>query len=295
MSSRLGFAIALLIAPLLIAPPARAADPLIAAAGDISCRSAAKPKTCHQQATSDLLVGGDLATVLTLGDNQYESGAVSAFQGWYDPSWGRVKPITHPSVGNHEYLTKDAAGYYAYFGAASAAPNGWYSFDVGAWHLIALNSNCTIVSCRAGSPQETWLRADLAAHPQSCTLAYWHHPRFSSGAHGNDAGLAPYWADLYSAGADLVLVGHDHDYERFAPQTPEGTLDLAAGIGEFVIGTGGRSHYTFPVGVPAANSQIQNDTTFGVLRLALHPTSYDWSFLPQAGKSFTDAGSRSCH
>jgi hypothetical protein len=293
MRARLLVAIALLTAPLLSAPPARAADPVIAAAGDISCRSAAKPNTCHQQATSDLLVGRGLAAVLTLGDNQYESGALSAFQGWYDPSWGRVKPITHPSVGNHDYLTKDAAGYYAYFGAASAPPNGWYSFDVGAWHLIALNSNCTIVSCRAGSPGETWLKADIAAHPQSCTLAYWHHPRFSSGAHGNDTALAPFWADLYAAGADLVLVGHDHDYERFAPQTPDGKADPAYGIREFVAGTGGKSHKGFSVIKP--NSEVRNADTYGVLELTLHRASYDWRFVPEAGKTFTDAGTGSCH
>jgi acid phosphatase type 7 len=291
--SRLPLPIAALLASLLLVAPARAADPVIAAAGDISCGSAAKPETCHQVATSDLLVGRGLAAVLTLGDNQYETGTLTAFQSWYEPSWGRVKAITHPSVGNHEYLTKDAAGYFAYFGAAAAVPNGWYSFDLGSWHLIALNSNCGIVSCSAGSPQETWLKADLAAHPTSCTLAYWHHPRFSSGAHGNDTALGAFWTDLYAAGADLVLVGHDHDYERFAPQTPDGMADPVYGIRELVVGTGGKSHYGFIVVKP--NSEVRNADTFGVLELTLHEASYDWRFLPEAGKTFTDAGTGACH
>jgi hypothetical protein len=149
------------------------------------------------------------------------------------------------------------------------------------------------VSCAAGSPQETWLKSDLKAHPASCTLAYWHHPRFSSGGHGNDNATGPLFADLYNAGADLVLVGHDHDYERFAPQTPAGKPDPAFGVREFVVGTGGRSHYSFHQIKP--NSQVRNDDTFGVLELTLHPASYAWRFIPEAGKTFADSGSANCH
>ena len=277
----------------VVTPPAHATDPVIAAAGDISCGSGIVKNDCHQQATSDVLGGINPNAVLTLGDNQYEKGALDAFQKFYDPTWGRFKGITFPAIGNHEYGTKGAAGYFAYFGAIAAPPKGYYSFDLGDWHLISLNSNCGIVSCAAGSPQETFLRTDLAAHKNTCTLAYWHHPRFSSGGHGNDNSTAPLFADLYAAGADLVLVGHDHDYERFAPQTPDARPDPAFGVREFVVGTGGRSHYnTFAV---KPNSQIRNSDTYGVLRLILHPTSYDWRFFPEAGKTFTDAGTTNCH
>jgi acid phosphatase type 7 len=277
----------------LVAPPARAADPVIAAAGDISCGSGIVKNNCHQQATSDVIAGISPTAVLTLGDNQYEKGALDAFQKFYDPAWGRFKGITFPAIGNHEYGTKGAAGYFAYFGAIAAPPKGYYSFDLGAWHLIALNSNCGIVSCAAGSPQETFLKNDLSTHRNTCTLAYWHHPRFSSGGHGNDNSTAPLFADLYAAGADLVLVGHDHDYERFAPQTPVGKPDSAFGVREFVVGTGGRSHYNTASIKP--NSQVRNSDTYGVLRLTLHPTSYDWRFVPEAGRTFTDAGTTNCH
>lgn len=211
----------------------------IAAAGDIACDPASGSFNgglgvgleCRQRATSDLLVGAGYEAVLGLGDLQYEDGAFSKFGASYDPSWGRVKAVTHPAPGNHEYLTAGAAGYYQYFGAAAGDPaKGYYSFDLAGWHLIALNSNCSAVGgCGAGSAQEQWLRADLAAHASAtCTLAYWHHPRFSSGEHESDSTYQALWQALYDANADLVLVGHDHDYERFAPQrraalsTPQG-------------------------------------------------------------------------
>ena len=174
--------------------------------------------TCRQLATSNTLVRGHYASVLALGDTQYEDGAYEKFVASYDPSWGRVKSITKPAPGNHEYESPGATGYYRYFGRAAGDPRkGYYSFDVGRWHLIALNSNCSAVGgCGAGSPQEQWLRRDLAAHPAACTLAYWHHPRFSSGLHGSDSTYTAFWQALYDAGADVVLSGHDHDYERFA-------------------------------------------------------------------------------
>lgn len=229
-------------------------DPVIAAAGDIACEPTMNSningrqagQTCHMQATSDLLMAQRFEAVLALGDLQYEDGALVKFQKSYDLTWGRVKAITHPAVGNHEYGTPGAAGYFSYFGgAAGAKDKGYYSFDIGAWHLIALNANCTKVGCQAGSAQEQWLKADLAKHPAKCTLAYWHQPRFSSALHGNNAATDAFWQDLYQAGAEIVLNGHDHDYERFAPQTPAAIADPQRGIREFVVGTGGKSLYPF--------------------------------------------------
>ena len=233
--------------------------------------------------------------MLALGDLQYEDGAFSKFGASYDPSWGRVKAITHPAVGNHEYGTSGAAGYFQYFGAAAGDPTtGYYSFDVGAWHLVALNSNCAQVGgCGAGSAQEQWLRADLSAHSAgSCTLAFWHHPRFSSGEHGSDATYTAFWQALYDANADVVLVGHDHDYERFAPQTASGALDTAQGIREFVVGTGGKEQRSFAT--IRANSEARSVTSAGVLELTLDAAGYGWRFIPAVG-TFTDAGTAACH
>jgi len=272
------------------------ADPMIAAAGDIACASPVPQEDeCRQQFTSDLLVGAGLARVLTLGDNQYPDGTLQEFQASFHPTWGRVKRLIRPSVGNHEYGTPGAAGYFSYFGkAAGKRGRGYYSFDLRGWHIVALNSNCGDVSCAAGSPQESWLRADLARSSATCTLAFWHHPRWSSGSvHGNHAEVAPFWNALYEAGADVVLVGHEHNYERFAPQDADGNLDMEAGIREFVVGTGGRNHYGF--GVLEDNSEVGNADTFGVLFLGLHASSYDWEFVPEEGGSFTDSGSGDCH
>lgn len=255
-------AIAAAIATLaLAAAPAHAADPLIAAAGDIACdHLPTTAKTCQQQATSDLLVGQPLAAVLALGDEQYQVGALAAFQQFYEPTWGRLNSITHPAIGNHEYRTAGGQGYFQYFGAA-AGPlgTGYYSFDVGAWHLIALNSNCAKVGgCGAGSPEEQWLKNDLAATSATqCTLAYWHQPHFSSGDagsddHGDNPTVA-FWNDLYAAGADVVLNGHDHDYERFGLQDPSGRAD-PFGLREIIAGTGGKSHGSFHTILP--NSEV---------------------------------------
>ena len=285
--------------------PAPTTDPVIAAAGDIACDPGSSSfsgglgssSSCRQKYTSDLLVNAGLAQIITLGDNQYEDNVYSKYLQSFDPSWGRVKSLIRPGIGNHEYLDPagSAAGYFQYFGSAAGDPSkGYYSFDVGSWHLIALNSNCSEAGgCGAGSPEETWLKADLAAHPTTCTLAYWHHPRWSSGQHGSNTSYAAFWTDLYNAGADLVLNGHDHDYERFAPQTPSGAVDTARGIRQFVVGTGGKNHYGFTTVIP--NSEVRNSDTYGVLKLALHPSSYDWNFVPEAGKTFTDSGSGSCH
>ena len=301
----LSVALGLLPARQGLAEPASpvALRPVIAAAGDIACDPASgsynggsgTAASCHMKATSDLLVGSGLSKVLTLGDNQYEKGELAKFKQSYDPSWGRVKAMTRPSVGNHEYGTARASGYFDYFGASAGdRSKGYYSFDVGAWHLIALNSNCSAVGgCGAGSAQAKWLKADLARNPAVCTLAYWHHPRFSSGQHGNNTSVSTFWQLLYAAGADVVLAGHDHDYERFAPQTPAGAADPANGIREFVVGTGGKNHYGFSAVRP--NSQVRNSTVYGVLKLTLHPAGYDWRFVPEPGKTFTDSGTGTCH
>jgi hypothetical protein len=190
-----------------------------------------------------------------------------------------------------------ASGYVRYFGAVAGDPKkAYYSYDLGDWHIIVLNSECEAVGgCGAGSAQEQWLRHDLKDHPAKCTLTYWHKPLFSSGAaHGNAPEMKPVWDALYSADADIVIGGHDHDYERFAPQDPTGKLDLQRGIREFVVGTGGKnSHRSFAS--PKPNSEVRQADTFGVLKLTLHPTSYDWEFEPEAGKTFTDSGSKTCH
>jgi acid phosphatase type 7 len=274
----------------------RPPNPVVAAAGDIACAPTdpnynggkGTGTACMQAATGNLLPGvKNLKAVLTLGDNQYDNGALTEYQASYDPTWGQIRAITHPAPGNHEYQTPGASGYFAYYGAS--AGTGYYSFDIGAWHLISLDSE---IDVSAGSPQEEWLKNDLQTHKAFCTLAYWHKARFSSGVNGNYAAYAPLWQDLYAAGADVVINGHDHDYERFAPQNPAQQPD-AEGIAEFVVGTGGRNH--FPLASSQPNSQVFNSDTFGVLELTLHPTTYDWKFQPVAGSSFTDSGSANCH
>jgi calcineurin-like phosphoesterase family protein len=270
-------------------PPPRGGEASLVAVGDIAdCRSTADEATAR-------LVARSPGTLATLGDTVYESGSPQQFADCYAPAWGRFRNRTRPTIGNHEYLTRDAAGYFDYFGAASgAADRGYYSYDLGAWHVVVLNSNCARVGgCQHGSPQERWLAADLAAHPAMCTLAYWHHPRFSSGVHGDFEQMQDVWQTLEDAGADLVLTGHDHDYERFAPQTATGAADPARGIVEFVVGTGGKN--LRPIRDVRPNSVIRNDQTYGVLRLRLRPSGYDWRFAPVPGSSFSDSGSAACH
>jgi hypothetical protein len=277
-------------------------DPVVATAGDIACDPSdgrfnggnGISGACRQLATSNILFGSELAAVLPLGDNQYEDATQWKFMQSYDASWGRLLSLTSPIPGNHEYSTAGAAGYFGYFGSRAGDPTkGYYSFDIGAWHIIALNSECAnIGGCGAGSAEETWLRNDLNTHGNACTLAYWHRPRFSSGLHGGDDSFASWWYDLYNAHADIVLNGHDHDYERFALQDDAQRPD-ANGTREFVVGTGGQEHEPFVT--QAANSQVFNNDAFGVLKLTLHSTSYDWQFIPEAGSTFTDSGTASCH
>jgi hypothetical protein len=264
------------------------AFPVLVGAGDIaSCDSRGDEITAR-------LLDGIPGTVFTTGDNAYEYGTDREFRECYHPSWGRHRGRTRPSVGNHDYGTPGAAGYFRYFGAAAGEPGrGYYSYSLGVWHVVVLNSNCRIVGCDADSEQVRWLRADLAAHPTRCTVAYYHHPRFGSGPHGGAAAMAAIWQVLYDAGVDLALAGHNHLYERFAPQDPAGQLDAARGIREITVGTGGRSHYQ--VRQLAANSEVRHTGMFGVLEVTLEPARYTWEFIPQPGKTFRDAGATACH
>jgi hypothetical protein len=273
-----------------LASPEDAQTAVLVGAGDIAdCKDLS-----GAEATTKLLEKTP-GTVMAVGDLAYPDGSKENFQ-CYDQTWGRVKSRTRPAPGNHEFHSSGATPYFDYFGAAAGDPKtGYYSYELGAWHIIVLNSECKDVGgCEAGSPQEKWLRADLAAHPVACTLAYWHKPLFSSGgAHGNDLTVKPLWQALYEANADLIIGGHDHDYERFPPQTPDGAADSARGIREFVVGTGGKNHR--PFGAAKPNSEVRDATAFGVLKLTLKPEGYDWQFIPEAGKSFTDSGSGTCH
>jgi hypothetical protein len=262
-------------------------DATFVAAGDIaSCTGNGDEATAQLLGTSSL--------VGALGDLAYESGSADEFARCYDPSWGFAKARTRPTPGNHEYLTPGAAGYFGYFGAPAGEPSrGYYSYEYGPWHVVVLNSNCAFVGgCGPDSEQARWLDADLLAHENACTLAYWHHPLFSSGDGTAEPNVRAFWEILYRWRADVVLGGHAHTYERFAPQTPSGQVDAQNGIREFVIGTGGAPLYG--LGPRAANSELVNNRTWGVLRLTLHPTSYAWEFLPAGGGVPLDTGTGPC-
>ncbi|MEO8463663.1 MAG: metallophosphoesterase, partial [Chloroflexota bacterium] len=267
--------------------PQASADVVLVGAGDIaSCGLTADSATAK-------VVAGIAGTVFTAGDNAYERGTAAEFRDCYGPTWGAFRDRTYPAPGNHDYGTSAAGGYFGYFGSrAGPADSGWYAYDLGTWRIYALNSNCTIVGCAAGSAQVQWLRADLATNPRTCVLAYWHHPRFSSGEHGSDATVGPLWDALYAAGAEVIVNGHDHDYERFAPQTPGGVANPATGIREFVVGTGGASLRGFST--IRANSEIRNSTSHGVLKLTLAANGYTWQFVPAGSATFKDAGSGTC-
>jgi hypothetical protein len=236
-----------------------------------------------------------LTAVLALGDQQYEDGKLWKYRASYKKSWGALRSITYPVPGNHEYWSSPkASGYFRYFGArAGSSDSGYYSVDIGTWHVIALDSECTFVACKRGSAQYDWLKSDLQSSTATCTLAFWHEPLFSSGPHGPQPLVRPFWRLLYRFGADVVLNGHDHIYERFAKQTPNGAKDTAHGIQEFVVGTGGAQHYW--IAHRQAHSQVRNTNAFGVLRLSLADGSYAWRFVPALGASFHDSGQMSCH
>ena len=268
---------------------------VLVGAGDIaSCKNPEGAKATAK------LIEQIPGTVFAAGDLAYERGSAENFKNCYDPTWGRFKDRTKPALGNHEYANRTASGYFQYWGAqAGPAGKGYYSYDLGDWHIVALNTNCDAKSlggCAAGSPEETWLKGDLAKHPNACILAYGHHALFSSGvfkSHAVHPELKQLWEDLYAAHADLVLAGHEHSYERFAPQDPEGKADPANGIREIVVGTGGRSHDLLGFSTP--NSEAREWETYGVLKLTLSPGKYTWEFIPEEGKTFHDSGSGACH
>ena len=277
----------------LASAQAQSSDPVLVGAGDIA--------TCGQlegaEATAKLIdhIPG---TVFAVGDLAYPDGSDEQFAKCYGPTWGRFKDRTRPAVGNHEYHSDGASGYARYFGAAAGDPKkAYYSYDLGAWHIIVLNSECDHVGgCDAASPQGKWLRQDLAASTTTCTLAYFHKPLFSSGgAHGDDPLMKPLWDALYQAGAEIVINGHDHDYERFAPQDPDGKADNMRGIREFVVGSGGKNSHREFASSTRPNSEVRNSDTYGVLKLALHAKGYDWEFVSEAGRTFTDSGNGTCH
>lgn len=291
-------------------------DSVVAAAGDIACGAdSSATADCQEMKTSDVLMKMNPTVVLPLGDNQYENGQYEYYLTGrgpgtgtgYDPTWGRLKSITRPAVGNHEYQNPlpGAPGYFDYFngvgnatGPAGDRDKGYYSFDVGSWHMVALNSSCGQAGgCSAGLPQERWLRQDLAANRRSCTLAYMHEPLWSSAPQGTPANpdVRPLVQALYDNGVELLLTGHAHSYERFAPQNPQGVADSSSGVRQIVAGTGGKSADSFGAAVPQPNSEVRDGNTFGVLKVTLHPKSYDWEFVPIAGQTFTDSGSNTCH
>jgi acid phosphatase type 7 len=268
---------------------------VLVGAGDIaSCKNpegAAATAKLIEQIPGMVFAAGDLA---------YEKGSAEEFKTCYDPAWGRFKDRTKPALGNHEYADSRASGYFQYWGTqAGPRGKGYYSYELGDWHIVVLNTNCDaqgLGGCASGSPQETWLKEDLTKRPTACILAYGHHALFSSGVfkkHAVHPELKQLWEDLYAAHSDLVLAGHEHSYERFAPQDPEGKADAANGIREIVAGTGGRSHDLLGFATP--NSEVREWDTYGVLKLTLSPGKYTWEFIPEAGKSFHDSGSGACH
>jgi len=285
-------AAALLLASTRASSAPRQAEPVapvLVGAGDIArCgRDAA-------EATAKLL-DGIPGTVFTAGDNAYPRGASDDYSRCYAPTWGRHKARTRPAPGNHEYWTGAAKGYFDYFGAAAGKfGEGWYSYDIGAWHVVVLNSNCPVVGCGTDSAQLKWLAADLAASSAKCTLAYWHHPRWGSGSRRPEPGVQAFWGVLYEKHADLVINGHDHFYERILPVDPNGMPDLARGIRQITVGTGGASLYEFET-EPLPITEVRDDQTFGVLKLSLKADGYDWHFIGIPGSLFTDSGSAACH
>ncbi len=274
----------------------------VAAVGDIACDPLSKDfysgqgtaKHCRMKAVAKQIEAINPTAFLPLGDIQYEDGALWKFVESYDYIFGKFKEITYPAIGNHEYLTPSAVGYFNYFGKAAGDPSkGYYSYELGNWHMIALNSNCgKLGGCGANSMQTKWLIEDLAKHTTDCTLVYWHHPRFSSGQHGNNIAYATFWDTLYTAGVEVILVGHDHHYERFAPMKSNGELDRSRGIRQFVVGTGAKN-LTQIVEIQN-HSEFRNVESYGFLRLGLHQRSYDWQFISEEGV-ILDSGSDQCH
>ena len=284
--SLVGVLLVVVLAGAAVATAQAPKDVVLVGAGDIvACGGGGAFQTAA-------LLAANPGTVFTLGDNAYPTGSSADFS-CFDQSWGHFKAGMLPVVGNHEYQTPGAAGYFTYFGAAAAPPYGYYAVNEGSWRIYVLNSECSFVSCAADSPQLAWLRAELAADDHECVLAMWHEPRFSTGPHEDLADVGPFWDALYAAGAELILNGHDHVYERYLPMDPDENVDPTHGMIEIVAGTGGIGGVTFAT--TDANLVVGNDQTFGILKLTLRAHDFDWQFIPVAGKTFTDSGSASCH
>ncbi len=264
------------------------ATPVATTSGSVVLVGAGDMASCsnnNDEATAKLL-DGISGTVFTAGDNVYSSGTSTEYTNCYDPTWGRHKARTKPVPGNHDYNTSGAAGYFQYFNNISA----YYAYNLGVWRIYALNSE---IDVSASGPQATWLQADISANPKQCVLAIWHKPRWSSGStHGNTSSMQSLWQILYNAGAELVISGHEHNYERFTQMNGSGS-SVTSGLREIVVGTGGVGLY--PFGTPLSTSQVRNSSTYGVLKLTLRSTGYDWQFVPVAGSTFTDSGSANCH
>jgi hypothetical protein len=274
-------------APAQVAPPPAAAGPaVLVGAGDIALCG---PDLANAEKTAKLL-DGIPGTVFTAGDNTQNTGSDQEFRDCFTPTWGRHKDRIRPTPGNHDYGTPGAGPYFNYFGAAAGTPGaGYYSYHLGGWHVVVLNSNLPM---HPGSPQAEWLRNDLESIGSRCTAAYWHHPLVSSGVNGGSESVRNAWQMLYQHGAEIVINGHDHMFERYVPQDPFGRPDSARGIRQFIVGTGGC--YLYPVKQRQPNSEVQGHT-HGVLKLTLRSDGYDWDFIPVSGNGFSDSGSGSCH
>jgi len=304
---RRAFTLAIVLLAVAALQPLPAAEAILVGAGDIAkCGKRLEDAEATARVLDRLFVELNAATcdgaslvddaaVFTVGDNVYKNGTAEEFRECYDPTWGRHRERTRPAIGNHDYDGRNAEPYFDYFGeAAGERGKGYYSYNLGDWHIVVLNSACKKVGgCDEGSEQYRWLLQDLQENPNRCAAAYFHHPLFTSGKHGPQKNMKSLYQVLYDHGVELVLAGHDHNYERFAPQTPDGKLDRERGIRQFVVGMGGREHRKIRRAAP--NSEVRDRSSYGVLKLTLKPDRYDWEFLPVDGAVFQDAGTGMCH
>ncbi|MFZ6734292.1 metallophosphoesterase family protein [Undibacterium sp. Ji42W] len=276
-------------------PVEKSVSATVYVAGDIADCRKRPPVESMAARTAELIASGldkdSTARAITLGDNTYPVGKPEEFSNCYEPTWGRFKEKTLPSPGNHDYGMPKALGYYNYFGElAGPDRRGYYATRLGKWYILSLNSNLDQAQMQE---QLKWLKDELDSNKQSCTLAFWHHPVYSSGGHGNNKNMQEAWTMLAAAKADIVLAAHDHDYERFAPLDANGDRDDKNGIRSFVVGTGGAK--LTPMFLPKGATELRDNSTHGVLKLTLHAKSYEWEFLPVPGQALVDKGQAACH